>query len=103
VYRIDKNTGQLSLLAGDELDDVNHYVDGVGSAARFYCVTGVTSDGVNLYLTDINNNNIRKVSISTGQVTTVSASGWLWPRELTTDGESLFVTQQDFSCVSRVQ
>ncbi len=46
--------------------------DGIGSAARFNGCVDVCSDGSNLYVTDIYNNTIRKIVISTGVVTTLA-------------------------------
>ena len=49
--------------------------DGTGAAASFNYPTGVTCDGNgNLYVTDKLNNEIRKVVISTGAVTTLCGS-----------------------------
>lgn len=44
--------------------------DGSGTAARFNCPWGITTDGVNLYVTDQNNYEIREIVISSGQVST---------------------------------
>ena len=83
------------------------YGDGFGTAARFQSPTYITSDGNgNLYVTDWNANNIRKVVIATGEVTTFAgstsgASGVLdstgtlarfnQPMGITTDGINLYV------------
>ena len=80
--------------------------DGTGTAARFYNPWGVTTDGTNLYVTDTNNFTIRKIVMSTAEVTTlagtVGTSGYAdgngaaatfsYPHGLTTDGISLYVT-----------
>ncbi|MCE9501040.1 MAG: hypothetical protein K8R21_11175 [Leptospira sp.] len=49
--------------------------DGIGTAAQFNSVYGLTTDGTNLYVIDIGNNRIRKILISTGQVTTIAGDG----------------------------
>lgn len=46
--------------------------DGQGSAARFGGPNGVASDGTNLYVTNRVSNNIRKIVIATGVVTTLA-------------------------------
>jgi hypothetical protein len=82
--------------------------DGTGTAARFNQGWDVTSDGTNLYLSDVSNNKIRKIVISTGVVTTLAgpapgattsgdadatgnAARFNSPRGMTTDGINLYV------------
>lgn len=48
--------------------------DGTGTAARFDGPYGICTDGTNLYVTDENNNSIRKIVISSGAVTTLTGS-----------------------------
>jgi sugar lactone lactonase YvrE len=50
------------------------FVDGIGAAAKFNGPQDIATDGTNLYVTDSNNNAIRKVVIATGAVTTVAGS-----------------------------
>jgi hypothetical protein len=50
------------------------HADGIGIAASFRCPSGITSDGTNLFVTDFLNNEIRKIVISTGAVTTFAGS-----------------------------
>jgi hypothetical protein len=79
--------------------------DGVGSAARFNGPFGVTTDGFSIFITDRNNNTIRKMNIATGNVTTIagspgatgsvdgtgSAARFNSPTGITTDGTNLYV------------
>jgi len=65
-------------------------VDGAGSAATFYYPTGITTDGTNLYVTELNNK-IRKIVISTGAVTTLTTASFNSAVSLTTDGTNLYV------------
>jgi hypothetical protein len=48
-------------------------IDGIGSSARFYYPTGIAADNAgNLYVSDTDNNTVRKIVASTGQVTTTA-------------------------------
>jgi hypothetical protein len=56
------------------------YLDATGTAARFRAPEAIWGDGVNLYVTDADNQRIRKIEIATGIVTTFAGSGsvgWL--------------------------
>ena len=68
-------TGTVTDLAGLSAG----YADGVGSSARFYypyhLAWANTSNGEALYIADWNNNRIRKLEISTVQVSTFAGSG----------------------------
>ena len=65
---------------------------------------GITTDGMNLYVTDSNNHRIRKIVIDNGTVTTLAgqsdngstdatgtSASFYKPREITTDGTNLYV------------
>src|ERR1019366_9138082 len=79
--------------------------DGTGAVATFGGPTGTTTDGTNLYVTDQNNNTIRKIVIATGAVTTLAgqtrvsgaadatgtAATFNQPTDITTDGTNLYV------------
>jgi sugar lactone lactonase YvrE len=66
-------TATVSTLAGSA--GALGSTDGTGSAARFYYPDGVASDGAgNLYVGDSSNNEIRKVVITTGAVTTFAGA-----------------------------
>ena len=66
-------------------------IDGIGSDARFSAPTGITTDGINLYITEPQN--IRKVVITSGTVSTLplSASTNMALAGITTDGMNLYV------------
>lgn len=80
-------------------------VDGIGSSARFSNNEGITTDGTNLYVVDAGNTTIRKIVISTGEVTTIAgtastsgsadgigaAARFYYPAGITTDGTNLYV------------
>ncbi|TGN14598.1 LamG-like jellyroll fold domain-containing protein [Leptospira ilyithenensis] len=91
------------------------YTDGPASTARFSVPTGITTDGSYIYVADYSNHLIRKISISTGVVSTVAggntgggvtcpgattvncldgvgtAARFYNPIGLTTDGTNLYV------------
>lgn len=74
ILKIVINTGEVTTLAGSP--GVNDFADGTGSAARFHAPAGmvVDSTGTNLYLADACNETIRKIVVSTGEVTTLAGS-----------------------------
>jgi len=92
--------------------------DGVGTAAKFSNPKGITNDGTNLYVADYANNTIRKIVISTAQVTTfVGAAGVSGsidgvgtgarlynPKGITIDstGANLYVTDYSNNTVRRI-
>lgn len=104
IRKIVISTGVVSTLAGNPF--IPGAADGTGTAARFYYPSGITTDGTNLYVTDLINNTIRKVVISTGAVTTLAgivgipgaadgtgtAASFYQPSGITTDGTNLYVT-----------
>lgn len=100
-------TGEVTTLAGSAGNSGS--VDGNKNDARFNRPNGITTDGVNLYVTDSSyaSNNIRKIVIATGDVSPISgvagndSAGYVnsadgtpkfnGPAGITTDGISLFV------------
>lgn len=83
--------------------------DGIGTAAKFNQPTGITTDGISLYVTDTGNNLIRKIVVSTTQVTTIAGNGtaafadnvdplqssFHSPNGITTNGNKLFIADSD--------
>lgn len=90
--------------------------DGMGSAASFKGLTGITTDGTNLYVVEAGNNAIRKIAISTGAVTTIAGSAgasgsedgmglaarFNSPSGITTDGTNLYVTEAENHTVRQI-
>lgn len=64
-------TGVVTTLAGD---GTSAYLDGTGTAAHFGWITGLAVLDGNLYATDDQYSNIRKIVISTGVVTTLAGT-----------------------------
>lgn len=52
--------------------------DGIGTSALFNNPTGLACDGTNLYIADTNNHTIRKMSLSTLEVTTLAGSAGIY-------------------------
>ena len=101
VRKIVIATGVVTTLAGSGSSGA---ADGTGTLASFNSPQGITTDGSNLYVTDSYNNNIRKIVIATGAVTTLAGSGsmgfadgtgtaasFFGPDGITTDGSNLYV------------
>ena len=94
--------------------------DGIGAIARFNKPAGITTDGINLYVSDTGNDTIRQIVIATGQVTTLAgnsalalafggfadgigtAAGFAGPRGITTDGTNLFVTDANNDTIRKI-
>jgi hypothetical protein len=104
VCRIDPVSGAVTDIAGNPAD-LPGSADGTGTGATFSLPSGLTTDGTNLYVTDINNATIRQVVIATGEVTTLSTGWgiWYWPRGITTDGTSLFIANQSYNCFNKLE
>ncbi len=97
-------TGQVTTLAGAA--GVVGSINGTGLSASFNSPEGITTDGKNLYVTDMYNDTIRQIVIATGQVTilagtgqtpgstdgTGAAAGFQNPKGITTNGTNLYVT-----------
>ena len=65
-------TGEVTTLAGSALS--NGTTNGTGVTARFNFPYGITTDGANIYVTDTQSYTIRKIVITTGEVTTLAGS-----------------------------
>lgn len=121
IRQIDIATGGVSTLAGTGAYWYNDVYDTVttswqGTAANFRNPTGITTDGTNLYVADSDNNEIRKINIATGMVTTLSGSGafgsldgtgteasFSQPVGITTDGTYLYTTEYLNNLIRKIQ
>ncbi|MGY9059042.1 MAG: hypothetical protein ACKVHI_04615 [Candidatus Puniceispirillales bacterium] len=104
IRKIVISTGVVTTVAGT---GSSGSVNGTGTSASFNGPTGLTTDGTNLYVVDRGNHLIRKIVISTGVVTTVAGTGssgsvngtgtsasFYKPRNITTDGTSLYIADR---------
>ena len=77
-------SGLVTTLAGTA--GVTGTNDGTGSNAQFHAPEGLTTDGTYLYVTDTDNNTIRRVIIATGEVTTLAGTAGTTGSTDSTDG-----------------
>jgi sugar lactone lactonase YvrE len=112
IRKIVISTGEVTTLAGSGAKGSDN---GTGTAATFYYPYGVATDGTNVYVADTWNNLIRKIVISTGEVTTVAGTGssgqangagsaatFSWPYGVATDGTNLYVADFNFSLIRKI-
>jgi hypothetical protein len=69
IRRVDTFTAEVSTVAGQST--IAGAADGVGSAATFDSPRGVATDGVSLFINDRNNHLLRKMNLTTFEVTTL--------------------------------
>lgn len=114
IQKIIISTGEVSTFAG--LSGVSGASDGFGSGALFNYPQGITTDGTNLYIADTGNCVIRKVVISTGEVTTLAgttgkcgsadgsgaAAQFGAPYGITTVGASLYVVETNNGSIRKI-
>lgn len=109
--------GAVTTLAG--VVGVSGVADTVGAApATFHYPTGITTDNVNLYVTDSSSNTIRKIVIASGEVTTIAGSSaaaagaldgtgaealFNHPEGITTDGTHLYVADSFNNTIRKVE
>jgi sugar lactone lactonase YvrE len=112
-------TGTVSTLAGTAGNF--GFDDGIGAAASFDFPIGITTDGLNLYVSDTSNNTIRKVVIATGTVSTLAgtaditgtgnagsadgsgaAASFDTPGGIVTDGVNLYLSDSGNSTIRKI-
>jgi hypothetical protein len=111
IRKILISTGTVTTIAGTPGS-----TDGVGSEAKFLGPRDITTDGINLYITDQYNNTIRKMVISTSAVTTMAgtagntgstdgtgtAAKFNLPSGITTDGTNIYVTDSLSNTIRKI-
>jgi hypothetical protein len=114
IRKVSIATGEVTTLAG--IAGVFGSDDGFGSEARFAAPSGITTDGSNLYVADTYNGTIRKIVISTGQVTTLAGTAnsfgfadgtgpavrFKFVSGITYDGANLYVVDSGSNIIRRV-
>jgi hypothetical protein len=110
-------TGDVTTIAGLPGSANNTHLDGPVADARFTALYGITTDGTNLYVTEGLSNTIRKIVISTGNVSTIagavgvsgsadSATGtsaqFNQPMGITTDGSNLYVADNQNGSIRKI-
>src|SRR6185369_1449370 len=114
----ENSTGQM----GGAKQDTNLLITGtvstlVSTAALFNRPEGITTDGTNIYVADTYNHTIRKVVITTGEVTTLagmagisgsddgagSSARFKYPGGITTDGTNLYVADSENHTVRKLE
>jgi len=104
IRKILISTGEVSTIAGSA--GLYGNTDGFGASARFDQPYGITTDGTNLYVLNrnspANNRSLRKISIATGEVTTLINELDLYSSAMTTDGKNLYITNGDKHTVQKV-
>ena len=114
IRQVELATGMVTTLAGSA--GLKGALDAAGTMARFSRPIGITTDGINLYVTDEGSHTIRKVVIATGEVTTLAgspgatgsndaigpAAQFNYPNGITTDGLKLYVSDSHSNAIRKV-
>jgi len=113
IRKIVISTGAVTTLAGNLTAGSTN---GTGTGALFSAPSGLASDGTNLYVADHSNNEIRKIVISSGVVTTLAgsttlghangtgaAASFYYPYGIVYDGAgNLYVAEQDNNDIRKI-
>ena len=76
IRKVNSNTGIISTIAGNATNGGYGGDGGIATAANLSYPTGLTLDGLgNIYISDAENNRIRKINASTGIINTVAGNG----------------------------
>lgn len=114
IRKIVVSSGEVTTLAGS---GVSGSADGTGTSATFKGLGSIACDGANLYVSEYNDNVIRKIVIATGVVTTIAgtagssgsadgvgaAASFNWPAGLATDGSRLYVADRGNNTIRSIQ
>jgi len=113
IRKIVISTGVVTTVAGT---GSSGSANGTGTSASFNYPFGITTDGTNLYVSDTSNHLIRKIVISTGEVTTEAGTGssgsangtgtsasFCSPSGITTDGTTLYVADQVNHLIRKIE
>lgn len=92
-------TGATSIIGG--LDGTSGNTNGASGTSRFNTPTYLTTDGVNLYITDRGNNTIRRIVLATGAATSALSIGLNSPNGIATDGRYLYIANSGVHTILR--
>jgi hypothetical protein len=114
-------TNEMTTLAGAPAGvNTSGATDGTGTTARFARLWSITTDGFNLYVTDLSNQKIRKIVIATGDVSSLtgapnqtvaagtsdgfaSSAQFRFSWGITTDGTNVYVTDFLTHTIRKIQ
>jgi hypothetical protein len=99
INKINISTGLVSLLAGQS--GSSGFVDGGIGISRLNVPTYLTTDGMNVYVTDRTNNQIRKIVLATGVTSSLSVTGLSNANGITTDGTYLYIANTNNHTIIR--
>lgn len=113
IRKIELITGVVETIAGSSAPSETK---DIGIAAGFGYPQIATSDGNSLYVADYSNHLIRKIVLSTGDVTTLAGSGepgkadgvgvaasFNYPRGIVSDGSNLYVADYDNHSIRKIE
>ena len=116
IRKINISTGIVTTLAGNATVNPGS-ANGIGNAATFNSPSGITTDGINLYVADTGNNTIRQVEIASGLVSTIAGNPNIIggssdgvgttatfdsPYGITTDGFNLYVADTNNDTIRQI-
>jgi len=116
IRRFDLNTGVLETVYGSADGSEAGYVDATGTDARFSEPSGLERIGDTLYVTDSDNDGIRRIDLTSGAVSTLAGIGvngnadgsadqasFSWPIGLAAgDDDDLYVMDPGGHCLRRI-
>ena len=119
IRKIVISTGAVTTVAGSAIAPAGNADNTTGTSATFKGPAGITTDGVNLYVTDGANNTIRQITIGgSWPVTTVAGSAiapagytdnttgisarFTRPQGITTDGFNLYVADTNNHTIRQI-
>ncbi|PJA23426.1 MAG: hypothetical protein COX57_13705, partial [Alphaproteobacteria bacterium CG_4_10_14_0_2_um_filter_63_37] len=116
IRRVEIATGGVVTVAGSPYS-VSGLADGVGASATFSAPNGIVTDGSSLYVSDSGHSAIRRIDLSTWQVTTLAGAStrttgsidgigtnaiFVSPSGLTSDGTNLYVADYDQNAIRKI-
>ena len=102
VRRISLTTEQVDTIAGHA--GIVGTIDGPKGSSRFTQPNGITTDGINLYVTDSSEGTVRKIELISGDFhTTTIRRGLNTPIGITTNGSGLYIADRNAHSIVRIK